>query len=410
MVDVLLAHSNHLFHDRKQAQKMQPYPPLQTLLAAALLRENGISVALCDVTLDPPEEKFEALLDSGAPRMLVVCEGDFNFLTKMCLGRNRELSFRMAQMARERGIPAAVHGSDSSDHVPDYLGPGFGYVLIGEVEATLLELAQGKPPAQIDGLALADPRTGQPRFNSPRMLRTDLDSIPFPAWDLVDIDRYLEAWNSAHGFFSLNIVSSRGCPYRCNWCAKPIRGDNYHARSPRLVAEEMLRLKRDFRPDHFWFADDIFALAGQWMHDFAAAVESLGARTPFKMQSRCDLMTEDRVRALQRSGCSEVWMGAESGSQRILDAMDKGIRVWLIFTRRAKTCAVTASAPISSCSSAISAKPGRTSRLPSAWCAKPNPMTSASPYRIRCRAPGSINSWPRRWAPNPTGAKAAISP
>src|SRR5579863_3499796 len=137
MVDVLLAHSNHLFHDRKQAHKMQPYPPLQTLLAAALLRENGISVALCDVTLDPPEQKFKALVDSCAPRWVVGCGDDFNFLTKMCLGRNRELSFRMAQMARERGIPTAVHGSDSSDHAREYLGAGFDYLLIGEVEASL---------------------------------------------------------------------------------------------------------------------------------------------------------------------------------------------------------------------------------------------------------------------------------
>ena len=238
MVDVLLAHSNHLFHDRKQAQKMQPYPPLQTLLAAALLRENGFRVALCDVTLDPPEPKFEALLASCAPRMVVVCEDDFNFLTKMCLGRNRDLSFRMAQMARARGIPTAVHGSDSSDHAGDYLGAGFDSVLIGEVEASLLELVRGKPAAQIDGLAFADPATGQPRFNKPRALRTDLDSLPFPAWDLVDIESYREAWTTAHGFFSLNIVSSRGCPYRCNWCAKPIWGDNYHARSPRLVKQK----------------------------------------------------------------------------------------------------------------------------------------------------------------------------
>jgi hypothetical protein len=127
MVDLLLAHSNHPFHNRKQAQKMRPYPLLQTLLAAALLRENGISIAPSDVTLDPPEEKLEALLDSCAPRMLVVREDDFKFLTKMCPGRNRELPFRTAQMAR-RCNPSTIHSSDSSAHVPDYLGAGFDYV------------------------------------------------------------------------------------------------------------------------------------------------------------------------------------------------------------------------------------------------------------------------------------------
>jgi anaerobic magnesium-protoporphyrin IX monomethyl ester cyclase len=89
----------------------------------------------------------------------------------------------------------------------------------------------------------------------------------------------------------------------------------------------MLDLKQRFQPDHVWFADDIFALSARWTFEFAAAVESLHAQIPFKMQSRCDLMTRDAVGALRRAGCDEVWMGAESGSQRVLDAMDKDIRV-----------------------------------------------------------------------------------
>jgi radical SAM superfamily enzyme YgiQ (UPF0313 family) len=130
------------------------------------------------------------------------------------------------------------------------------------------------------------------------------------------------------------MVSSRGCPYRCNWCAKPIYGNSYHARPPLSVASEMLHLKTRFQPDHIWFADDIFALSPKWTLAFADAVESLDARVPFKMQSRCDLMTRDTVGALRRAGCAEVWMGAESGSQRILNAMDKGARVEDIYGAR----------------------------------------------------------------------------
>ena len=130
------------------------------------------------------------------------------------------------------------------------------------------------------------------------------------------------------------MVSSRGCPYRCNWCAKPIYGNRYHARSPVSVASEMRYLKARFQPDHIWFADDIFALSPKWTLAFADAVERLDAQVPFKMQSRCDLMTRDTVEALRRAGCAEVWMGAESGSQRILDAMDKGTRVRDIYRAR----------------------------------------------------------------------------
>ncbi len=331
--DVLLAHSNHLYNDRKQVEKMQPYPPLQTLLAAAMLRQAGMRVALCDVTFDDPDRTIQQALDAAPPGLLVVCEDDFNFLSKMCLGRNREVSFRMAAAARERGIAAAVHGSDSSDHVAGYLEAGFDTVLIGEVESTLLELAQGKPREEIAGLAFRD-AAGAIRHTPPRALRSNLDSLPAPAWDLADIEQYRCHWRHAHGFFSLNLVSSRGCPHKCNWCAKPIWGDAYHVRSPRLVAEEMRFVKDRYRPDHIWFSDDIFALSGNWTLKFADVVESLDAAIPFKMQSRCDLMTRDTVAALRRAGCREVWMGAESGSQRILNAMDKGQRVESIYQAR----------------------------------------------------------------------------
>jgi radical SAM superfamily enzyme YgiQ (UPF0313 family) len=151
-----------------------------------------------------------------------------------------------------------------------------------------------------------------------------------PAWDLIDIGQYRNAWKSAHGYFSLNLVSSRGCPYRCNWCAKPIYGHRWSCRPAASVAAEMSFLKREYKPDRLWFADDIFALSPKWTLDFADSVERLDAQLPFKMQSRCDLMTRHNVAALYRAGCREVWMGAESGSQRILDAMDKGIHVWQI--------------------------------------------------------------------------------
>ncbi len=329
MADVLLTHSNHLWSDRKQIGKMQPYPPLQTILAAAVLRQHGITPALFDPTLEPPAgavvEAFEAALEQHRPRLVAVCEDDFNFLSKMCLMRNRDLAFRFAAAARQRGIPVAAHGSDASDHVDLFLNAGFDFVLLGEVEATLLELSQGRPPEQIRGLAFESP-LGVFR-TAARPVSHDLDSLPVPAWDLIDAEAYRSAWLAAHGYFSLNMASSRGCPYRCNWCAKPIYGQTFHCRSARAVAEEMLHLKNTLRPDNIWFADDIFALSPRWTHEFAQAVKELGARIPFRMQSRCDLMTRETVAALRDAGCAEIWMGAESGSQKILDAMEKGIRV-----------------------------------------------------------------------------------
>jgi anaerobic magnesium-protoporphyrin IX monomethyl ester cyclase len=332
MAEILLTHGNHVYSDPKQVAKMQPYPPLQTILVAAVLEQHGIETAVFDPTLVLPEDGFRAALKHHRPRMVIACEDDFNFLSKMCLARNRELAFWMARAAKDAGIDAVVHGSDASDHVPAYLAAGFSAVAVGEPEATLLELAQGRPLHDVAGLAY---RCEQGvHYNAPRHVRPDLDALPLPAWHLVDMDRYRQAWIAARGYFSLNLASSRGCPYRCNWCAKPIHGNRYHAHSPQRVAAEMLELKQRFQPDHIWFSDDIFALSPRWTNEFAAAVERIHARTPFKMQSRCDLMTRDTVVALRRAGCEEVWMGAESGSQRILDAMDKDIRVEEIHAAR----------------------------------------------------------------------------
>jgi anaerobic magnesium-protoporphyrin IX monomethyl ester cyclase len=334
MVDVLLTHSNHLFSDSKQTQKMQPYPPLQTILAASVLREAGYSVAFCDITFDNPKEKFTDLLQRQRPGLVVVCEDGFNFLSKMCLNRNRELAYEMAQCTRELGIPSAACSADSTDHPTQYLNAGFDYVVRGEVEPTLLELAAGRSPEGISGIAFRDGQTGDVHYTLPRRLSADLDTLPLPAWDLIDAAQYRAAWVAKHQLFSLNMISSRGCPYRCNWCAKPAYGNTYRVRKPNLVAHEMAYLKRAFNPDHLWFADDIFALSNRWMIEFAEKVEELDARIPFKMQSRCDLMTRSTVDALQRSGCQEVWMGAESGSQSILSAMDKGLRVEQIYEAR----------------------------------------------------------------------------
>jgi radical SAM superfamily enzyme YgiQ (UPF0313 family) len=309
---------------------MQPYPPLQTLLAAACLRRDGFEVALFDSTFEDPVPGFAHALEKFRPRLVAVCEDNFNFLTKMCLTEQRDVAFSMFRAAKEQGIPVLVNGSDASDHTAEYLDAGADYVIVGELEETLLDLARrllvgdSGDPRVVPGLS-CHPAPGGERRTPQRAPIDDLDWLPLPAWDLVDMNEYRGHWREAHGYFSLNVVSSRGCPYRCNWCAKPIYGDTYHYRSPGAVAEELRLLKSAYQPDHIWFADDIFALSGQWTREFADRVEELGACIPFKMQSRCDLMTRDTVAALRRAGCEEVWMGVESGSQKILNAMDKGV-------------------------------------------------------------------------------------
>jgi anaerobic magnesium-protoporphyrin IX monomethyl ester cyclase len=332
MADVLLTHSYHLSYDRKQVRKMEPYPPLGTLYAAGLLREQGISVAVFDPMLREPERGLEEALRVHRPRIVAIYEDDFNFLTKMCLTRMRELAWDMIAIARKHDARVVVHGSDATDHAAEFLSRGADSVLEGEAEYPLLctvrAMMAGLSVANIPGVLRLGQWGGKGVVRAcGRKSSRRASSLPLPARDLIDLSTYRNAWKNAHGTFSLNLIASRGCPFRCNWCAKPIFGDSYQLRPAVDVAEEMLLLKKQYGAEHLWFADDIFGLNRHWLREFALAVESLGAAVPFKVQARADLLTQESAVALKRAGCSEVWMGVESGSQKVLDAMDKGLRV-----------------------------------------------------------------------------------
>ena len=336
---VLLGQSYYLRFDPKLWRAMQPYPPLGTLYAASFLRRRGYDVALFDAMLAESETDWDTALERHRPRYAVLFEDNFNYLSKMCLSRMRRAAFRMIAGARRRGATVLVCGSDATDHAESYIERGADAVIHGEGEATLGEILDrlsgrsSTPMAAIPGLTLAaglatPSRAGPPVRTPPRPVMRDLDALPFPARDLVDVAKYRQLWRQRHGFFSLNMVTTRGCPYHCNWCAKPIWGQTYHMRSPADVAAELAEVKAAYAPDHIWFCDDIMGLKKGWLEEFAGEVEQRGARTPFKCLSRADLLLRSgEIEALRRAGCRTVWIGAESGSQRILDAMDKGTRV-----------------------------------------------------------------------------------
>ncbi len=326
---VLLGQAYSLRLDPKLRQAMQPYPPLATLYAASVLRAHGWEVALFDATLAESSFAWSEALERNLPEVVVLYEDSFNYLSKMCLSRIREEALSMIAAARRTAGVVIVASSDASDCPDLYLEGGADYVLVGEAEESLVELLARLEAGKLgegDTIAGVVGRRGQPVVRRPPI--SDLDSLPLPAWDLVDVDRYRHAWRARHGLFSLNMVTTRGCPYHCNWCAKPIWGQRYHSRSPENVVLEMQRLAERYAPDHLWFMDDIFGLRPGWIGELADRLESCGLRLPFKCLSRPDLLLRaGEVDALARAGCENVWMGAESGSQRILDAMEKGTTV-----------------------------------------------------------------------------------
>ncbi|HYQ86170.1 MAG TPA: radical SAM protein [Bacteroidota bacterium] len=336
MAEILFTHSYFLALDPKEHRAMMPYAPLGTLYAASQVRTRGHTVALFDSMLASGAESIASSLDRHKPAIVAIYDDDFNYLTKMCLTRMRDAAFAMTRLAKQRGCVVVVHGSDPADHALEYLGHGADYVIAGEGELTLAELIEhitsglSDDALSIPGLVYSN-RGAVARTRGREALH-DPDALPFPARDLLDIAGYRSAWKKRHGYFSMNLVTTRGCPFHCNWCAKPIYGQAYHSRTPENVCEEMSAMKADYRPDHLWFCDDIFGLKPGWISSFADEVLRRDARIPFKCLSRADLLLRDEaVRHLERAGCRTVWIGAESGSQKILDAMEKGTTIEQIY-------------------------------------------------------------------------------
>lgn len=329
MARILVTHGYFYRLDPKQWADGRPYPPMGTLLAAAVLREAGHAVKVHDTGLLQGPEPLQAAIDLHRPQVLVVYDDGFNYLTKMCLTVMREAVFRMIELAQRAGCRIAVNSSDATDHAEAYLRAGADVVLLGEGEPSLLEVMrhwdEGTSPAEVPGIAYL--HAGALKTTPKRPVLRDLDALPLPAWDLIDLEPYRRIQRHSHGRFSLNMATTRGCPFKCNWCAKPIYGNRYNSRSPEHVVRE-LEAVRMHRPDHIWFADDIFGLKPGWVQRFRDLLREKGLRIPYKIQSRVDLLLEaDTIDALVDSGLEEVWVGAESGSQRILDAMDKGTTV-----------------------------------------------------------------------------------
>lgn len=335
---ILFGQAYHLRRDPKLWRSMQPFPPLGTLYAAAVARSLGHAVRVHDSMLASSIGDWAVALQMNRPDVVVLYEDNFNYLTKMCLASMRDAAIEMIRMARQHDAKVLVCSSDSADAPLPYLQAGAQYILVGEGEETLAEALRvmsgelDKPPQDIAGLAFLD-ESGELQMTARRPVIRRIENLPLPAWDLIDLRRYREIWTRRHGRFSLNLVTTRGCPYHCNWCAKPIWGQRYNARSPESVVAELNWLGTLSEFDHVWFMDDIFGLKPNWIARFADLLDAARMKIRFKCLSRPDLLLrQGEIQALRKAGCDIVWMGAESGSQAVLDAMEKGTRVEDILT------------------------------------------------------------------------------
>jgi anaerobic magnesium-protoporphyrin IX monomethyl ester cyclase len=320
MRDLLLTHGYFLFEDPKERQIMKPYAPLGILYLCSHLRSKGFAVDVFDTTFSSREALFN-LLRTEEPSLLGVYA---NLMT-------RSNVIEILAVAREAGWKTVVGGPEPGAYTLEYLQAGADFVVAGEGELTMQELLQALRDGEtnflkIAGLAFLD-CDGHMRQMPPRGQIANLDLQPWPAREAIDIHRYVDTWRTHHGSGSVNFITARGCPFRCNWCSHQVFGQSHRRRDPVLVVDEVEWLLSRYSPDMIWVSDDVFTINHAWLRSYASEMRRRGLRIPFECISRADRLNAEMLDLLAELGCFRIWIGSESGSQRILDAMDRGVKI-----------------------------------------------------------------------------------
>jgi radical SAM superfamily enzyme YgiQ (UPF0313 family) len=325
MPDLLLTHGYFLFEDPKEIQIMKPYAPLGILYLCSHLQEKGFGVEVFDTTFSRRDLLFQRLR-SEEPTVLGIYA---NLMT-------RSNVVEIIGVAREAGWRVIVGGPEPGAYALEYLQSGAEFVVFGEGESTVEELltalrgstdtGNDNWKSRVSGIAYID-EGGNFRQNPPRAQIADLDNQPWPARHAIDLHRYVNTWRTHHGQGSVNLITARGCPYKCRWCSHQVYGQTHRRRSPINVVDELEWLMSEYTPDIAWVSDDVFTINHTWLRQYAAEMRSRGLHIPFECISRADRLNEEMADLLAELGCFRIWIGSESGSQRLLDSMDRGVKV-----------------------------------------------------------------------------------
>jgi len=320
---ILLTHGYFLNEDLKEQQIMKPYVPLGILYISAYLEEKGIENKVFDSTFSSFEELKTELVSTKPPVVALYT----NLMTK--LNVLRIISFIRNEPAL-KSTKIILGGPEIRHYSLQYLKHGADLVVIGEGEETIFEVfshfrQKGTFPLNCPGTAvLVD---NQIKTNTERALIKDINTLPFPNRKSVNLNLYLDTWKKYHGKSMVSVSTMRGCPYTCKWCSRAVYGGTYRRRSPSKVVEELLCLKKTYNPDAVWFVDDVFTISHKWLKEFVFEVKSRKAVIPYEIITRADRLTDEVLNLLKESGCFRIWIGAESGSQKIIDAMDRRVDV-----------------------------------------------------------------------------------
>lgn len=316
-MDLLLTHGYFLREDDTEMRIMRPYPPLGILYISSYLKARGFDVGVFDTTFKSFDE-FSLFIAEHSPQVVGISS---NLMTKLNV-------LRQIRRCKGAGCTVVVGGPDVPEYAEQYVGFGADAAVIGEGEATTTELIEalhgGRPLRSVRGIAFRDD-DGKILRTAPRPLIEDLDSIPFPDRGAIRLEEYIDAWRRCHGMGSVSLICARGCPYTCTWCSRSVYGGTHRRRSVKNVVNEIEMIRERYNPDMLWFADDVFTIQHKWFHQFHEEMKRRSLRIPFECISRADRLTEEILRKMAEIGAFRIWYGSESGSQRILDAMERRV-------------------------------------------------------------------------------------
>lgn len=315
---ILLVHSYFLALDRAEQKVMRPYPPLGVLYLSSWLKGEGHEVRIFDGTFSEPEAFLKAA-DEFRPEM-------YGFYGNMMTRKN--LLMLRDQLGTREALYVAG-GPDPANYAEEYLSNGFDAVIAGEGELPLAALAaaagQRDEWENIPGLIFFDDEK-QLRHVPQQKPETPLDEFPFPDREAINLDAYLDCWEKHHNMRPVSLITSRGCPYQCTWCSHSVYGYTLRKRSPEHVMQELEHIHARYRADHYWYADDVFTVIYDWVFEFRDLLKDHPKLLlPFETISRANRLTPEMVTALKELKCERLWVGAESGSQRLLDEMKRGV-------------------------------------------------------------------------------------
>jgi radical SAM superfamily enzyme YgiQ (UPF0313 family) len=317
-VKLLLTHGYFLENDVKEQKIMKPYAPLGLLYLSSHLRAKGYDVGIYDSTFGSMAE-LRSQLGEGEPGVLGIYG---NLMTRPSV-------LALVAEGRAAGWRVVLGGPEPANYAAEYLEAGADVIAAGEGEIALeLLLASGfarEAFLRIPGILFRDDR-GEVVRTGPAQQIQNLDAQPWPDREKIDLNRYVETWRKHHGTGSLSVITARGCPYRCQWCSHSVYGMTHRRRSPAGVADEVEWLLARYRPDMLWMADDVFTIHPGWLQSYAAELKKRRIHIPFECITRADRVDETTAATLREIGCFRVWIGSESGSQRILDSMQRGVK------------------------------------------------------------------------------------